>query len=318
MTENRVSAIITAYNSERFINDAIASVMAQTRPIDELVVIDDGSTDDTAKVVSFYFEKGIRYIWQPNRGDSTAKNRGIQETTGEYIAFLDADDIWLEDKTKQQMDFLLSHPDIALVSGAEWWWDVARNKCHLKVQSPKKESAIRREILIGNCIGNPSQVIMRRSVLKEVGLFDPCVRWGEDWELWIRVASQYKVAILPEPVIVYRWHVDNLSHTTNWEKITRDEWDISRLSIAKFRPAWQRPFLMVRAWSNVTLSRADFLFEQGYPRRTQIAYATCALITNPFEKSSEKLKVFARATLGEKMYQRGRQIVRRWIKKSQG
>jgi len=317
MTENRVSAIITAYNSERFISDAIASVMAQTRPIDEFVVIDDGSIDDTAQVVSSCFEKGIRYIWQSNRGASIARNRGIQETTGEYIAFLDADDIWLEDKTKRQMDFLLSHPDIALVSGAEWWWDVTRNKCHLEVRSPKKSGAIRREILISNYIGNPSMVIMRRSVLKEVGLFDPCFHWGEDWELWIRIASHHKVAILPEPVIVYRSHVDNLSHTNSWERATC-EWDISRLSIAKFRPAWQRPFLKVRAWSNVTLSRADFLFEQGYPRRTQIAYATCALITNPFEKSSEKLKVFARATLGEKMYQRGRQIVRRWIKKSQG
>jgi len=317
MIENRVSAIITAYNSERFIGDAIASVMSQTRPIDEFVVIDDGSTDDTAQVVSSCFEKGIRYIWQPNRGVSTARNRGIQETTGEYIAFLDADDIWLEDKTQRQMDFLLSHPDIALVSGAAWWWNVAKNKCHLESQSPKKIAAIRHEILINNCIGNPSMVIMRRSVLKEVGLFNPCFRWGQDWELWIRVASQHKVAILPEPVIVYRSHVDNLSHTNNWERSTC-LWNISRLSIAKFRPAWQRPLLMVRAWSNVTLIRADYLLEQGYPRRTQIAYATGALITYPFEKSSEKLKVFARASLGEKMYQRCRQIVRPWIKKSQG
>jgi len=318
MIENRVSAIITAYNSGRFINDAIASVMAQTRPIDEFVVIDDGSTDDTVQVVSSYSEKGVRYIWQSNRGASIARNRGIQETTGEYIAFLDADDIWLEEKTQRQMDFLLSHPDIALVSGAKWHWNVARNERHLESQSLKKTGALRRQILINNCIGNPSMVIMRRSVLKEVGLFNPCFHWGEDWELWIRFASQHKVAVLPEPVIVYRSHVDNLSYTINWERINRDAWDISRLSIAKFRPAWQRPFLMVRAWSNVTLSRADYLFEQGYPRRTQIAYATGALITYPFEKSREKLKVLARASLGEKMYQRCRHIVRPWIKKSQG
>ena len=101
--QTTVSAIITTYNYGRFIEGAIDSVLHQTRPPDEVVVVDDGSTDDTAAIVARYRSRGVRYIYQQNAGAGSARNRGIQATSGELVAFLDADDRWLPDKIALQL-----------------------------------------------------------------------------------------------------------------------------------------------------------------------------------------------------------------------
>src|SRR5216684_1094167 len=101
----RVSAIIPAYNGEAFVADAIESVLAQTFPVSEIVVVDDGSTDQTAEVVERYASKGVRCIRQKNQGPTAARNRGIVQTTGELLAFLDCDDIWLPEKTALQVEY---------------------------------------------------------------------------------------------------------------------------------------------------------------------------------------------------------------------
>src|SRR3982074_2664398 len=106
----RVSVILPAYNGARFIVAAIESVLAQTRPVDEFVVIDDGSTDDPAKIVDRFRPRGVRLIRQENLGVIGARNRGISETTGELIAFIDQDDAWLPGKTELQIKYLTSHP----------------------------------------------------------------------------------------------------------------------------------------------------------------------------------------------------------------
>src|SRR5258708_140756 len=106
----RVSAIVTAYNGGPVIWKANESHLPPTRPVDEVVVIDDGSTDDTAAIVERYAKRGVRLVRQQNRGLPAARNRGIQETTGELIAFLDCDDIWLPEKTDFQIRYLADHP----------------------------------------------------------------------------------------------------------------------------------------------------------------------------------------------------------------
>ena len=124
MTEMQISAVITAYNSEFFVKDAIESVLNQSLPADEIVVVDDGSSDRTSGIVKQFGGRGVRYLYQDNLGPGAARNRGVYETKGELIAFLDADDIWLEHKNQMQRDFLLKHPDVAMVSGFAWWWNV--------------------------------------------------------------------------------------------------------------------------------------------------------------------------------------------------
>src|SRR5512142_950776 len=156
MIEPRVSVVITAYNSEAFIADAIQSVLDQSRAVDEIVVIDDGSIDTTRRVVAEFADQGIKFIQQPNMGASAARNKGIRETTGEYIAFLDADDIWLENKTRLQVDYLNTHPTAALVSGFARWWNTAKNTVRIKGRVLPNMQILRREMAVYNVLGNPS------------------------------------------------------------------------------------------------------------------------------------------------------------------
>ena len=245
MSEKRISAVITAYNSEAYIADAINSILKQTRVVDEILVVDDGSTDGTRRVVAEFAEQGIKYIQQPNSSAGAARNRGIRETSGDFIAFLDADDMWLEEKTRLQVQYLEEHPNAALVSSFARWWNVDKDTVRISGTPVKSMKSLRREIFIHNLIGNPSMVMVRRSALEEQGVFDDTIRWGQDWELWIRLIERYDAAVIPEPLILYRWHADNLSHVRRWERLL-SFWNVSRNAILKSKPAWRRPWLLLR------------------------------------------------------------------------
>ncbi|MGE5464937.1 MAG: oligosaccharide flippase family protein, partial [Syntrophothermus sp.] len=204
----RVSAVITAYNSEAFIAEAIRSVLEQSHALDEIVVVDDGSTDHTRQIVSEFADQGIKFIQQHNMGAGGARNRGIRETSGDFIAFLDADDVWLEDKTHLQLEYLTSHPKAALVSGFAHWWNVEKDTVKITGRVPKSMLSLRKEILVHNVLGNPSMVMVRRSALAEAGLFSETIRWGQDWELWMRLVEKFDAGVIPQPVTIYRWHRD--------------------------------------------------------------------------------------------------------------
>jgi glycosyltransferase involved in cell wall biosynthesis len=308
MTNPRVSAVITAYNSEAYIADAIQSVLNQTQPVDEILVVDDGSSDHTGKIVGQYKSSGVRYLYQNNSGASIARNLGIQTATGEFIAFLDADDIWLEEKNRLQIDYLSSHPQVALVSGFAWRSDALRGKRWLTGQIQKNVKTMRQEILIHNVIGNPSMVMARRSALYEVGLFDSNIRLCMDYDLWIRLATRFEVSVLPEPVIIYRVHPENLSHTYRWERFYA-YWSIAKRYIEVSQPALLRWRLLARAWSDFTLHRAIYAIEEEFPRRRQISYATAAFLIYPFESPSEKFRTLVRSLMGNETYQRMKRFI---------
>jgi glycosyltransferase involved in cell wall biosynthesis len=305
----RVSAIITAYNSEMFVAEAIASVLEQTCPVDDIVVVDDGSTDRTRDIVSAYAQGGVRYLYQENQGPGAARNYGLRETSGELVTFLDADDIWLKDKNKVQLELLSENPDVALVSGFAWWWNVRKDLRAMAGQVPQSMTSLRRDMMVDNKIGNPSRVMVRRSVLEAVRGFDPTIRWGQDWDLWIRIIEHYRVVILPTPVMVYRWHEDNLSHTRRWER-SYSYWKVSRQAISAYQPAWQRPLLMLRSWSLFTLRRASSLLEQKGLRWRAIAYATAAFLAYPLEMGRGKFKTLLRAVVGDRIYEQGKRLMR--------
>jgi glycosyltransferase involved in cell wall biosynthesis len=202
-----VSVVIPTYNAARFLVDAIDSVLAQTYQPLEVLVVDDGSTDDTARVLEPYGGR-IRYIRQTNGGPAKARNRGIREAKGELIAFLDADDQWLPEKLSKQWACHRAHPDAAL-SHTDLY----------RVLQPAGERTYRhdgRERFAGNCYleffrnngVTPSTVLLTRACLETVGLFDEKIRAAstEDWELWIRIARRYPLAYLNEPLTLYRVH----------------------------------------------------------------------------------------------------------------
>ena len=309
MIEARVSAIITAYNSEAFIAEAINSILKQTRVVDEIVVVDDGSTDTTRRVVAEFADQGIKFIQQDNKGAGAARNQGIRETSGEFIAFLDADDMWLENKTLLQVNYLAAHPETALVSGFAHWWNVYKNTVRISGKVPANMHVLRREMLIHNLLGNPSMVMLRRSALADIGLFNEEIRWGQDWDLWQRLVGRHEVAVIPEPVTIYRWHKENLSHSRGWERLL-SYWNVSHKAILKSRPNWQRPWLLARSWSNFTYRRAKYAIQFSFPRWRQVWYAIAALLVYPFEMTREKFGALIHALVGDQMYQSGKRVLR--------
>jgi len=297
----RVSAIVTAYNGGQFIRDALESILAQTRPVDEVVVIDDGSTDDTAPIVERYAERGVRLVRQENRGLPEARNRGIRETTGELIAFLDCDDMWLPEKTKIQVDYLADHPQVGLATCLTSWWEPQSGRRGFWKPRLPGANGTRRQLVVHNAVGNASAVMVRRHVLEDVGQFDSNQIWAEDWELWRRVAERWRIESVDCPLIIYRSTSNSLTQQKRWSRVEA-YYQFARSAIARFRPAYWRPVLFLQAWSLREFGRAGCAKIEGMPRWKYLRHSMLALFSYPFQLATEKAKSFARAVVGERFF----------------
>lgn len=190
----RVSVIIPTFNCERFIAQTIESVLAQTYRDLELVVVDDGSTDNTRLIVEeFLKDKRVRYIYQNNSGASTARNKGFLESSGEYIAFLDSDDLWYPEKLERQVDFLDKNKDIGLVNCMV---NIIDKESNIIGREECKEVKGITDLLLGSNLitGSASAVMVRRHCIEKVGLFDPGFFISADLDMWVRILSQFKNA----------------------------------------------------------------------------------------------------------------------------
>ena len=219
-----VSAIVPVYNGERFIASALDSILAQSyRPL-EVIVVDDGSEDDTASVARSY--PSIRYIHQANQGPSTARNTGIAEAKGDIIAFLDADDLWTTDKLSVQVAYLESHPEVGYVIG---------RVRHVMQPGMSKPAWISKELLTTESLAYlPSSLAVRRAVIEEVGGFDSAIAYGEGVDWFSRAKDRgVSASILPR-VLHYRMiHEDNASHDNRRKE--RGFLQAARLSVARKR-----------------------------------------------------------------------------------
>jgi len=216
-----ISVVIPVYNGAAFVADAVASILAQTVAVQEIIVVDDGSTDATAEVVRGLGED-VRYLHQENRGPAAARNRGVSTSRGEWVAFLDADDRWAEGKLAAQLEYLVGHRDVVLVSGDMGEVDDAGRVLvesvlarhgqleWFRTLNGRHIPAAVRELLAANFIPTGT-VLVRRDVLVEVGGFNPYLRYGEDLELWCRIAASYPIACLPRVLLWRRRHAANLS-----------------------------------------------------------------------------------------------------------
>lgn len=203
----KVSVIIPTYNREKYLPEAIDSVLNQTFQDFELIIVDDGSTDNTKEILKPYLSK-IRYIYQKNKGPSAARNTGIRYSTGEWIAFLDADDIWLLYKLKLQVKYLEEHPDIALVYADLGVFNekgVIEKNHYLSRKISRPTGYIFQELVMRPLISTIT-VMVRKSIFDTVGLFSEDLLIGEDYELWLRIAKNYKIGYLPKVVAMYRIH----------------------------------------------------------------------------------------------------------------
>jgi glycosyltransferase involved in cell wall biosynthesis len=194
-----VSVVIPTFNRRDYITIALDSVLAQTYKDYEIVVIDDGSSDDTKEVLKPYQET-IRYFYQENRGISGARNRGIRESRGDYIALLDSDDYWLPEKLKCQVDRIREEPGCGMV--ATRCSSIAPDGTFRKKNRPGKSGWILNDIFRANFI-RTSSVLITRTCFDTVGLFDESLPECEEYDLWLRIAKQYPIAFINEPLTVY-------------------------------------------------------------------------------------------------------------------
>jgi glycosyltransferase involved in cell wall biosynthesis len=204
-----VSVVIPAYNAERFLGAAIESVLAQTSRDLEMIVVDDGSQDGTASVARRYGE-AIRYLRQDNSGVAVARNRGISESLGEYVAFLDADDTWRPDKLEKQLAALERQPGYRACHTAHTIVDDDLRPLGV-ARSPRRASILEDLILRGNVVGSICSVLCARELFDVVGGFDPALSQCADWDMWIRIGGLTDFLYLDEPLVTYRQHGTNMS-----------------------------------------------------------------------------------------------------------
>jgi glycosyltransferase involved in cell wall biosynthesis len=204
-----ISVIIPTYNRVNLIGRALASVYAQSRSAQEVIVVDDGSSDGTDDYVRTYFPQA-RYIRQANRGVSAARNRGITAARGEWLAFLDSDDEWLPQKLAIQCQVLQASTDHRMCHSNEIW--VRRGRCVNPMRKHVKSGGNIFQRCLPRCMISPSSVMLHRSVMETVGRFDEAFPACEDYDLWLRVCAVYAVLYVEQPLIIkYGGHPDQLS-----------------------------------------------------------------------------------------------------------
>lgn len=254
----KVSVVIPTYNRRDLVQRAIQSVLDQTYRDFEIIVIDDGSTDGTRAAVEG--RERVRYLRQTNGGPASARNLGIREAQGEFIAFLDSDDVWLPEFLTSQVDVLSRYPEVALVC--------ARSSVGNK---EAKDFPLRRKLITGDLyarlydrsfVRTPT-VVVRKSCLDAVGCFNESYPWSEDHDLWLRIARKYEIAYVNRCLVRIGRQSDNISrdirrplkaHLQVAIDVLERNYDPARISRGPFRRRVAKRYLQ---FSQLFLSRGD-------------------------------------------------------------
>ncbi len=198
-----VSVIIPAYNAEKTIRETIESVLNQTLQDFEIIVINDGSQDATLEIVSSIQDSRLQVFSYPNAKQAASRNRGFAHSSGEYIAFLDADDLWIPTKLEAQLKALQDNPEAAVAYS--WSHCIDEKGKFLREASHSTTSGdVYAKLLLCDFLDNGSNPLIRREALIEVGGFDESLPPAEDWDMWIRLAASYHFVAVPYPHILYR------------------------------------------------------------------------------------------------------------------
>ncbi len=198
-----ISVIIPAYNAERTILDTVVSVQQQTYSDFEIVVINDGSTDRTSKLLNTVKDHRLKIFDYPNGGVPVARNHGLSHATGDLIAFLDADDLWTPDKLELQFAALQQHPE----AGVAYSWVYSMDEEGEYFSSGDtflSTGNVYAQLLLENFIVNGSNCLIKRQAIESVGKFDSSVPGADDWDYWLRLALHWPFVVVTKPQIFYR------------------------------------------------------------------------------------------------------------------
>lgn len=227
-----VSVVIPSFNRVQRLPGAIQSVLDQSYPAAEVIVVDDGSTDGTSELVAAQFSE-VLLIKQQNRGVSAARNKGIAFARGQWLALLDSDDSWLPNKLERQIHLAMTSPEIKVVHSDEIW---IRNG--VRVNPMKKHSKPLGWIYpqcLPLCCVSPSSVLVRRAVFDQVGLFDESLPVCEDYDMWLRIFAYTPAYLVNEPLLIKQGgHADQLS---------RKHWGMDRFRVNAMHKMLQDPYL---------------------------------------------------------------------------
>ena len=255
--QNSISVIIPVFNRVKLIDRCINSVINQTYPVNEIIVVDDGSNDGTYDLIRRNFPQVIS-IYQENKGVSNARNVGIQAAKGEWIAFLDSDDEWLPNKIEKQISFIKKNPLYKVCHSDEIW---IRND--VRVNPMKKHRKYGGDIYkkcLPLCVISPSSIIIHKDIFNDVGLFDKNLPVCEDYDLWLRICSKYEVLFLDQKLVKkYGGHDDQLS---------KKYWGMDRYRVIALEKMIDNPLLSIDnriATIDMTIRKVKIL-QKGYEK----------------------------------------------------
>lgn len=271
-----VSVIIPTYNRARYLPDALDSLIAQTVQPFEVIVVDDGSNDNTEQVVASYGDQ-VRYLRQENAGPSAARNRGIRAARSRIVAFLDSDDAWLPHKLEKQLKCLAERPELGLIGTGLF-------DCDENLENPirqadlKLASSEREEVLIRN-IWPLTSILIQCSCFDAVGLFDEKMRFAEDWDLWIRIAHSFPVATVKEPLVLMRKHQQSLTGSTANRNYNYDLWEEL---IIRNRQRYSMSFVAFRKAMSYYLFNKSYSCQMNGEVHNEVRYLLKSLAYWPF------------------------------------
>lgn len=289
-----VSVIMPAYNTAAYIAEAVDSVLEQDYPCLELIVIDDGSTDGTVDILRGYGSR-LTLLQQRNQGAAVARNAGIQASSGEFIAFLDSDDCWAPGKLTAQVDYLQANPEVGIVY-ARWlrWFpggdgrfpdaaellaeEAARRPPNPKQAVPERSGWLYNRLLFTSLL-HTITVVARRSLVEQVGLFNPDLKRGQDYDYWIRASREAPIHQLDQAFALYRLHGNGCAH--KWPTVNY-ELEVVRQALDRWGPVGPQGERTSSSALRHRLSDACFSFGyhhywEGDPRLAMRAFAGAAL-----------------------------------------
>jgi glycosyltransferase involved in cell wall biosynthesis len=254
-----VSVVTATYNTAPYLEQAIASILAQDYPAWELIIVDDGSTDDTGAILDRYAnDPRITVIRQPNRGQAAAKNRGIAAAQGRYVGFCDADDAWLPDKLTRQVPCFDAAGRIGVVYGESLWID-AQGRPLPAIPMRRHSGRVTAELLVDNFVPFPTALI-RRDVLQEAGGFDETLSMAIDNDLWLRISIRHEFLHLPVPLAYYRIWPGQMSHRTG-ERL--DNFFRIFANFLRDHPGCVARSDLRRAWAHTYVTRGRWHAREG-------------------------------------------------------
>ncbi len=272
-TNATISVVIPTFNRASVITRALESVLRQTHPPEEILVVDDGSTDDTVERVRAEFP-AVRLIEQENRGVSAARNAGIRAATGTWIALLDSDDEWLTDKLERQWQAVTEpepkpepEPDtVTLFCHTDEIW-IRRGRRVNPMKKHRKYGGHIFEHCLPLCVISPSSVLMHRRLFEIVGGFDEDLPVCEDYDLWLRVTARFPVLFLDEPLIV--------KHGGHEDQLSRRFWGMDRFRITALEKIIASSSLSDsdRATAESMLAHKVAIYASGARKRGKLAEA---------------------------------------------